>query len=725
MYYKDQKTWEQCKENNIAGMHYITGEDHFVEINIEMANRIKEGDYLVAYAGKHSILAIGRVNRTFYETGLVNDEWPQRIVVEKWELVVDKPITINDNFINELGLSNFKYICAINEMSEGGFKTAKRLLEGKLMQLEGSLKMYDKIKEEIWHDYYQQNFPNDGQRFVAWYLRNIHLRDMNQARDDITDGADDKQIDAIVIDDDKSMIFIIQGKFMGSEKVDAEPLREVLSSWMQLRNLIRLQEVGNERLKRKLSEVATALEDDYEISFELITTSLLTNSASIDLATFQKELADISEKEDISATITLVDSDELRKRYDLALEQDNPTLNHTIILEEGKFLLMSIANTQVVIASVPLKGCIGIPGIKDGTLFRKNVRQSLGINNAVNKGIKNTIYGDKYRDFFFFHNGITAICNRMKINGNVLELYGLNIVNGCQSLNTILSCSERVKTLNDTYIMFRFYEIPQLDRADKISISTNSQSAVKPRDLRSNDKRVLSLKKLFEQKYPNGDLLTQRGEVALANKDKRYVLDLSDLGKYLISWHSQRPNIAYSEAKIFDKYFEQLFKREYRPENAQALNMWMMEIMKGWIPENPFGLNETLLAMKAYAPFHQLYAISMCFGISNNQPDRVPSPNTCWENALARHNVSDIVKIAALSVNMALVAAANEQQPINRVFSPQNWIKAKTCLAGINMAINTYFNMLPLLPGGQLESQKLKDALKLNNDDFEYRWAAD
>ena len=56
--------------------------------------------------------------------------------------------------------------------------------------------MFEQIKEEIKADYYQQNLPNDVQRFVAWYLRNIHLRDMNETRDDITDGADDKQIDA-------------------------------------------------------------------------------------------------------------------------------------------------------------------------------------------------------------------------------------------------------------------------------------------------------------------------------------------------------------------------------------------------------------------------------------------------------------------------------------------------------------------------------------------------
>lgn len=590
--------------------------------------------------------------------------------------------------------------------------------------------MFEQIKQEIKADYYQQNFPNDGQRFLAWYLRNIHQRDMNQTRDDITDGADDKQIDAVVIDDERETIYVLQGKFIGSDRVDAEPLREVLSAWVQLKDPERLQEVGNNKLKRKLADIAKALEDEYELCFELITTSALTPSAQNDLATFQKQLADLSEKEDIPSQLNLVDADELRRRYDLALERDNPIVKHTFTLEPGKFMPMSVAGTQAIVAALPLKECITIPGIKDGTLFQKNVRQSLGLNNTVNKGIKGTIYGDKHRDFFFFHNGITAICNKMQVEGGKLIVHGLSVVNGCQSLNTILSCSERVKTLDDTYVLFRFYEIPQRERADRISISTNSQSAVKPRDLRSNDKRVLTLKKAFEQKYPTGYLATKRGEIQTvkAEKDKKFVLDLSDLGKYLIAWHSQRPNLSYSEARIFDKYFDQLFKRdrEYKPEDAQALNLWMQEIQKGWTSENPYGLKEDLLAMKAYAPFHQLYAVSMCFAISSNLGDRVPGPNRCYEQAQKSGLVSQIVEIAAMSLNSALDAAANEPQPSGRTFSAHNWIKAKGCLSNINQAIRSYFNMLPTLPGGGKElSKRLKEGLAIPAEDFEYRWAAD
>jgi hypothetical protein len=176
--------------------------------------------------------------------------------------------------------------------------------------------MFDKIREEIGQSYYQQNFPNDGQRFVAWYLCNVHGRDKNEAKADITDGADDKQIDAIFVDDDNNTVYVVQGKFVGSDTIDAEPLREVLSAWLQLKDVVRLQESGNNKLKVKLSEVALALEDDYDVVFELLTTGILTPSAQSDFAAYQ---AQFGKADDFPASIHLVDRVELRRRYDLAV----------------------------------------------------------------------------------------------------------------------------------------------------------------------------------------------------------------------------------------------------------------------------------------------------------------------------------------------------------------------------------------------------------------------
>lgn len=248
--------------------------------------------------------------------------------------------------------------------------------------------MYTKILHDIQQDYYQNNYANEGQRFVAWYLRNIHGLDTVEAKDCITDGANDKQIDAVYINNQESTIYIIQGKFIASEYIDAEPVREVLSSWVLVQNLNQLQEAANAKLKVKINEISAALDDGYEICFELVTTATLTDQAQRDVDMFSKKLAD---DEELNANFVVVDNEMLKFKYDEALNKTNNYINFTFQLEPGKYLELELNGTRAVLAAIPLKDCVNIPGIKDGRLFRKNVRQSLGNSNKVNKGIARTI----------------------------------------------------------------------------------------------------------------------------------------------------------------------------------------------------------------------------------------------------------------------------------------------------------------------------------------------
>ncbi len=574
----------------------------------------------------------------------------------------------------------------------------------------------EKIKSEITQEYYKQNFPNNGQRFVAWYLRNIYLLDQLQAKDAVTDGANDKQIDAVFIDEEEQKIHIIQGKFYTGETVNAEPIREVIAAWSQFDHLDTLQENANEKLKKKICEIATALEEDsYCLCFELITTSTFSEEANKDIEAFQSKLAE-ADDDDFNAQFDVVDQQGIEDKYNLVLEQTNPTLNHTITLEQGKYLMTDLSSTKVLVAAVPLKECIKMPGIKDGTLFQKNVRQSLGINNTVNKKIKKTLSDPaKCRDFFFFHNGITAICNKLEDLGEgQFKFYGLNVVNGCQSLNTIISCSETVKKRDDAYVLIRFYEIPQRDRADSISINTNTQSAVKARDLRSYNKQVLKLKKAYEQKYPTGFFATKRGELVPADKDKKYAVELSQLGKQAMAWYMQRPNLSYGETKIFDKYFSTLFKVEYLPEDIYALKYWFDKIMAAWTPSNPLGINEMILTMKAYAPYHLLYAISAIFARSNNQ-DNVPSPAECLRIAQSHDGIDDsIISMAVNCLNNALETEDAKCKSDGRTFIPQNWIKNKASISGIQGSIINLFSFSP-------DARKMKEFLVIDPKYFSYR----
>ena len=87
--------------------------------------------------------------------------------------------------------------------------------------------------------------------------------------------------------------------------------------------------------------------------------------------------------------------------------------------------------------------------------------------------------------------------------------------------------------------------------------------------------------------------------------------------------------------------------------------------------------------------------------------------------------ISEVVRIAGQSLNMALKTATNAPQQSNRVFSPQNWIKSKPCLDGINNAIGVYFNMLDMMEGGVDVKKRLNEATILPVEAFEYRWSAD
>ena len=586
------------------------------------------------------------------------------------------------------------------------------------------MEISERIRHDIAQEYYADNYPNDGQRFVAWYLRNVHGLDALEAKSCITDGAGDKQIDAVYVNHQDETVYIIQGKFYSSGKVDSSPLMEVLASWIQIKDLSHLQENANDKLKAKISEISSAIDDDYRICFELITSSELTEAAKADAERFSTELSGSST---LTANLAIVDKDNLEARYNEALNANRPYINYIFSLEEGRYMDIDIGGTRAVIAAIPLRECISVPGIRDGSLFRRNVRQSLGSGNKVNKDIARTLRANP-GEFFFLHNGITAICSSLNIKENVMTVKDLNVVNGCQSLTTILNSSEAVKHADGAYIMFRFYEITDNVRADAISISTISQSAVKARDLRSNDKYVLAMKKAYEQHFTDGYFITKRGEkVNTAQYNTAHTVDLTSLGKQLIAWHSQRPTISYSESKIFDKYFDQLFHHEYSPENINALSEIYRAVFEKWKPENsnPLGLNETLLAMKAYAPYHHFFAVSVIFCEINNMPDAVPEPSEVLKLMNNAGLSETVIDIAGQCLNMAFEFAASEASQNNRVFSPPNWIKAKASLKDIRGAVRQYIMMSKLSQAGRQITDKLTSGLKMSRDNFSSRWAAD
>jgi hypothetical protein len=100
----------------------------------------------------------------------------------------------------------------------------------------------------------------------------VPVRDDAATCADITDGADDKQIDAVIVDDPEERVVVSQRRFIMTGQVDGAPLKEVLGTWVRLQDRGALQKDCEERLKRKVEAIGLALDEDYRVVFELITT---------------------------------------------------------------------------------------------------------------------------------------------------------------------------------------------------------------------------------------------------------------------------------------------------------------------------------------------------------------------------------------------------------------------------------------------------------------------
>ncbi len=574
--------------------------------------------------------------------------------------------------------------------------------------------MYSRIKSEIEQDaFYIDHFSNEGNRFVAWYLRRVLLRDKLQTRQEIVDGANDRKIDAVVIDDENRRVTIIQGKF-NNGIIDRSAVEELFTAWRRIEDLEYLQQTGNQRLKERIEALRLAIDEEYELVFELISTASNIDDFSADFNGFNSFLESVGS---FTSSFTLVGERLIEHRLAEAEQANLPELSHTIKIDQKNVLFSETNGIRSIFCVLPLSECLLFPGISDGRLFRKNVRQSLGLTNKVNKGIKQTLESERIKEFLFFHNGITAICKQLIYNPQKSEvsIKDFNVVNGCQSLTTIYKTSEKVRNApNQGYVLFRLYEVLQSDLADKISINTNSQSAVKPRDLRSNDKVIISIKRSYESTYTDGLIINQRGTDIDGDKAKSKVVDIADLGKAIMAWHCQRPNISYNEKKIFDEYFKTVFRSDYPPASVFALKAWLDSIDEAW---GNLVLNESVKATKSYSRYHVLYSISILISRASGQSEKVVVPEKTI--SIRDRYSTQLLNFATECINQALSSAIESATISNKPFSPQNWMKNNQSISSQKLVAGTIIGMLPSI------NRDLYDAIRVSPEHFGYRWNAD
>ena len=394
-----------------------------------------------------------------------------------------------------------------------------------------------------------------GTLFLKFYLNEIFQKlyniDSDAIEQGIVDNANDKGIDFITIDDDK--VYIIQAKY------NSKPLKEI-QDFINLPESIKTdlyKNTCNAELKAYFAEIKNKKNLEYNLFF-------VTNEK----VTTEEEEYYTSLVKNENVQFSIIDSTKLRTDYEsIKTMGDNPP--DRIILNLGNEDVMELytisPNETILITQKgsKLRSLYQNREYRE-RLFNLNIRQWLG-KNTVNKGMIETI--EKTPDkFFYYNNGITAICEDYYWNKEKQELSctKFQVVNGAQTLTTIAKESESID-LSDVKVLIKIVKADKYTSGDKESSlafnivkNNNSQTVIKSIDFRSNDEIQIAIEnkvKDYKLKYPleypmSKDIAYKRKR--RLNEPKKKTISMENIAKTYYSMFLNPPDIYLSSKKMWD-----------------------------------------------------------------------------------------------------------------------------------------------------------------------------
>lgn len=187
-------------------------------------------------------------------------------------------------------------------------------------------------------------------------------------------------------------------------------------------------------------------------------------------------------------------------------------------------------------------------------VFEDNVRDFQGLN-AVNLKIEETLKSDNPHLFSVLNNGVTIVANEIKISGDKCTLFDFQIVNGCQTSN-ILYQNRILDTLSNMNIPIKLIVTTDDDIKSKITVSTNSQTAVKKEQLSA----MTDFQKNLEHYY---NAMEGDGRLYYERRANQYNNDSSVVKKRIISVSNQIKSfssIFRQDPHLVTTYFGQIAK---------------------------------------------------------------------------------------------------------------------------------------------------------------------
>lgn len=480
--------------------------------------------------------------------------------------------------------------------------------------------------------------------FLVWFLENVYRLEETDARDAVCDHSNDKGIDGIYIDHNNEEIHFLQAKIRqkDSGKVGDVGPKTLMGSVAQFDTSDKVATIldGNadEELKHLITRIqlADVVTEGYRL-IGVYVTNESNNDDSLGYAAVTPGIR-IFDRDEISTRVVEVDATEGKKdSFTFDISYVDPL--------EMKIGAGQDAPAMYVFPARALQ-LVHMDGIADGSLFRENVRYTLG-NTAVNKSIRKALANKSgHASFILGHNGIIILCSSAETSeGGQLTIKDYSVVNGAQSLTSFYN--DKSKLSEDLRVLVRVVEVQDEVLARAITENSNNQNAIKPRDLRSNHVIQIRLQKEMDDAQAGYFFEIKRGEKAPADST---VVTNDEIGRALLAFDVFEPWSAHQIYKVFDEKYAEIFAR---PEVTWQRVIFVHRLMQVVVDSLP-KLRNRPMATYTLTRYFMLYLLSEILRDNDDSRPYVANPASLTEAQMEEflRKCGEILKTVVVDLNV-------------------------------------------------------------------------
>jgi hypothetical protein len=446
--------------------------------------------------------------------------------------------------------------------------------------------------------------------FLAWFLENILRLDDVEATGAICDGPSDRGVDAVYVDHDSSEVIFMQAKMRQNDArtVGDQPVRDFAGSVRQFVKpelvAAAIAEMPGSEIAKLLvrNKVAEHLREGYVVRSWFITNS------TVDRHGIRAAKA---------TNVLIYDREAIASRY---IEIDAPDVvegTAKFDVSDNGFVEFSAGDkAKLFLITAKAADFLKLGGIADGSLFAKNVRLSLG-KTKVNKDIVKTVSEQSKHLFFpMYHNGITIICRKVE-TGNQIKVTDYVVVNGAQSLTVLNQHKDKVS--DDLRLVAKIIEVEGDEQfSQEITIASNNQNSIKPRDQQSTNPVQTRLEAEFDQiAFEGYRYVIKRGQDETGN-----AIINEEAGRLLMAYDLCEPWSCHQIYKVFDTKHAEVFGRP-------AVTAWriiLLTKMMEKIQESLSTIDHLPIQRYRLTRYFILYAISCLLSEDGDAQEVLASP---------------------------------------------------------------------------------------------------